>query len=371
MAESSSNKNPANELDFGSDDDSNNSEKSVDSSEESDKKSMVTLKKKIFLDDDEESDDDDYVPTTKKQTNKKQFAASSTIEPIIGDRPMIDYILPDANKYSYKSWPQCFPDKKVVLRSLIFNPGWNEFFNIIEKKPYFKNMESILSDCLSKGNETILPYAELVFNTLNVLAPNQIVVVIIGQDPYPGANKINGKLIPQATGFSFSVPLNYPKPESLKNIYSNMLLYSHINKIPESGCLSSLVIQGCFMINATLTTYYTKRNVHKNIWKNFTDDLLAYINKSCKNVVFMVWGKDAHIMCKYIDPYKHHIITSSHPSPLGFNKTFNGYAYGPVKNERDRKEVTYPPFQTTDHFGRVNSYLKSVSKREIFWDLID
>ncbi|XWV25309.1 putative uracil-DNA glycosylase [Tupanvirus deep ocean] len=350
---------PLNELDFGDEDENSESETE-----------NISTPRKIFMDEDEDSDDDDELPTTKKQSLKQHFAVTN-IEPIIGDRAIIEYLLPDANNYSFKTWNQCFPDKKIVLRSLVFNPAWNDFFNMVERKPYFKKMQSILSDCLAKSNETMLPHAELVFNAFNVLSPKDIRVVIIGQDPYPGANKINGKLIPQATGFCFSAPLNYPTPDSLKNIYENMHMFGHIQNKPTSGCLSAWVLQGCFMINASLTTLYTKKNVHKNVWKNFTDDLLSYINKNYEKIVFLVWGKDAHLLCKYIDPYKHHIITSSHPSPLAYNKTFGGYSYGILKNERDRKDVTYPPFQTTDHFGRVNSYLKSIGKREIIWDLLD
>ena len=206
------------------------------------------------------------------------------------------------------------------------------------------------------------------FNTFNVLSPKQIKVVIIGQDPYPGANKINGKLIPQAMGFSFSVPLNYPKPRSLEKIYENLLEFEHIKKIPNGGCLAPWILQGCFMINATLTTFYIKKNVHKNTWKFFTDDLLEYINSKCENIVFAVWGAQAHQLCQNIDPYKHHIITSSHPSPLGYDKTFSGFTYGKNKNPKER--VTYQPFKSTDHFGRINTYLKSVGKKEIMWDLI-
>lgn len=303
--------------------------------------------------------------------NKKLNNISLCKEPIIGNRPMIDYIFADANNYSFKTWKDCFPDKKVNLRSLIFNSAWDDFFSLVEKKTYFKNMENIISSYLSRDNEIILPHAELVFNIFNILSPKQIKVVISGQDPYPEMNDINGKSIPQAMGFSFSVPLNYPKPYSLKNIYDNLLKFGHIKNIPKSGCLSYWILQGCFMMNAAFTTFHAKKNVHRNLWKCFSDDLLSYINTKCKNIVFVVWGKDAHMLCQNIDPYRHHIITSSHPSPLGFQKTFTGFAYGQYKNPRDRKVVTYPPFATTDHFGRINDYLKFVNKREIIWDLID
>lgn len=340
---------PKNELDFGSDNENMESENSDDDN--------IPLKK--FVEDEPEN------------IIKKKIIKTQPINPIIGNRPLTDYIFANVNNYSFKTWQQCFPDNKIKLRSLIFNSAWYEFFDIVEKKAYFKRMESILSDYLSKSDEIILPYAELVFNILNILSPKQIKVVICGQDPYPGVNKINDKLIPQAMGFSFSVPLNYPKPDSLKNIYENLFEFGHISKIPDNGCLSFWVLQGCFMMNATFTTFYTKKNVHRNLWKCFTDDLLAYINMKCKNIVFVAWGKDAHILCQNIDPYKHHIITSSHPSPLGYEKTFSGFAYGKFKNLKDRKMVTYPSFKSTDHFGRINNYLKSINKTEIIWNLIE
>jgi uracil-DNA glycosylase len=190
----------------------------------------------------------------------------------------------------------------------------------------------------------------------------------MGQDPYPGMNKVKGKMIPQATGISFSVPFNFPKPESLINIYHNLLNFGHIKKIPKSGNLIYWILQGCFMVNASLTTFLREKNVHRCIWRHFTDDLLDYLNKKLKNLVFMVWGKDAHVLCQKIDPKKHYIITSSHPSPLSYGKTFIGSSYG---NHNDAKKIVYPSFKNTDHFGKANKYLEIVGQKGIFWDVID
>lgn len=324
----------------------------------------VVKKKSIFLDEDEESDDDEV------EIDIKPMQKINRVKPIIGDRPFLDYIFADANKYTFKSWSECFPDGKVSLRSLVFNNSWNEFFDMVETKPYFKNMEKILSDFMVKSKNSIVPDAELVFNSFNVLSPKQISVVIIGQDPYHGINKIGNKLIPQAMGFSFSVPLNYPKPPSLANIYENLLTFDHIKKIPEGGCLGMWVLQGCFMDNAALTTFHTKANAHQKIWEQFTNDWLEYINEKCENIVFVTWGVFSHKLCLNIDPNRHHIITTSHPSPYSVDSTLNGYSYGKVKNFSERKQVTYPSFRSTDIFGRVNSYLKSVGKKEILWDVI-
>src|SRR5581483_9845500 len=116
-------------------------------------------------------------------------------------------------------------------------------------------------------------------------------------------------------GFSFSVPRNYPKAKSLSNIYQNLALFNHIKQIPNSGCLSLWVLQGCFMINASLTTLLGQSNAHKDVWTEFTTDLITYLNSKFENLVFVAWGAHAHNLCRNVDPNRHHIITSSHPSP--------------------------------------------------------
>lgn len=286
------------------------------------------------------------------------------------NRPFYDYLFINAKNYKFKTWKECFPDNKVNIRKLLFNKNWDPFFDLIEKKSYFNEMNKLLSDYIANG-KIILPYAELVFNIFNVLSPKDIKVVFLGQDPYPGMKQMYDKIIPQAMGFSFSVPLNYPKPMSLNNIFGNLLDYKHIEKIPDTGCLIMWVLQGCFMLNSSLTTFFSEMNAHKKLWEKFTNDLLEYLNDNFKNIIFLAWGKSAHMMCQKIDPYKHYIITSSHPSPMSFNKNFTGLTYSKNKNKFEKKEVTYPSFNKVDHFGRINEYLKKKNKTPIIWDLFN
>ncbi len=107
------------------------------------------------------------------------------------------------------------------------------------------------------------------------------------------------------------------------------------------------------------------------MWKEFTQDLIQYLDSNYKNIVFLAWGKDAHNICLNIDPKNHHIITSSHPSPYSYNNSYTGFSYGKQNNFKDRTRITYPSFKSVDHFGRINTYLKSVNKTQIFWDVID
>lgn len=317
----------------------------------------------VFLDDDEESEDDNEVIATGPQTR--------SVTPIIGNRPLIDYIQIDVKQYRFKNWLQCFPDKKVNLRSLIFNPAWDEFLSQVETRPYYKRMETILSRFMVEAQHEIVPPAELLFNAFNILSPARIRVVLLGQDPYPGAVKVGSVYIHHATGLSFSIPAGIPKAESLKNIYTNLHQFGHVKKAPQSGCMSALALQGCFMINTALTTFSGGRGAHRAVWKEFSNDLISYLANKYSGLVFLAWGRDAHMTCLKVDPNKHCIITSSHPSPMSADRTFEGMSYGTVKDERDRKRVTYPPFNTIDHFGRVNERLVMNKQDPILWDLLD
>ena len=71
-------------------------------------------------------------------------------------------------------------------------------------------IDAQLADRAAAG-AVIYPPRELVFNALRHVAPADIRVVIIGQDPYHGAG--------EAMGLSFSVPDGVKIPPSLRNIF--------------------------------------------------------------------------------------------------------------------------------------------------------
>ena len=88
---------------------------------------------------------------------------------------------------------------------------WNEFINNEREKPYFMALMEFVDDEYSK-NLCFPPY-ELIFNAFSLTSPNDLKVVILGQDPY---HEIN-----QAHGLAFSV-LCEKIPPSLKNIYKEI-----------------------------------------------------------------------------------------------------------------------------------------------------
>lgn len=268
----------------------------------------------------------------------------------------------DANKYNYISWNEKYDDQKISLRKLLTNKDWIEFMDIIKGEKYYKNIHKILENILiEEPTKSIVPYPELLFYPLNLLSPKDIKVFIFGQDPYPGSEEHHNEIVPQAMGASFSVPKNMARPVSLLNIYKNLESYGHITKIPEHGYLVSWMVQGVFMYNATLTTFLGLTNAHQRLWTSFTDSLIKYINEHCKNIVFILWGRDAANKEKYINTKKHSVIISSHPSPLAFNKTLSS----------STSTTDHKAFKDIDHFGKANKYLKSHKREEINWNSIN
>lgn len=157
----------------------------------------------------------------------------------------------------------------------------------------------------------IYPSFEHIFNAYNACSFQDTRVVILGQDPY---HQIN-----QANGLCFSVPEDILFPPSLKNI--NKELQADLGISLASGNLIHWANQGVLLINSILTVEDSLPGSHANIgWLSFTKNILNELNQRKSGLVFMLWGNYAHNLGKDLDLTKHHIIKTSHPSPLSANR---------------------------------------------------
>ena len=253
------------------------------------------------------------------------------------------------DNYNYKNWNDYFKNDKIDISKLTIHKSWKKFIKQEQNKDYWEKINKDLSSC--KNLNKIYPYPELIFNAFNLTPLNEIKVVILGQDPYHNHILHNKKIVPEAMGLSFSVPIGFTIPSSLNNIYENLMKYKQIVYKPKHGNLTSWAYQGCMMLNTSLTVECNCPNIHTNIWKEFTDNVIKYISSKCNNIVFVLWGSYALSKMNLIDQDKHKIIVSSHPSGLSYNK----------------KLRTYPAFSEFNHFGTINRYLKKHNKPTIIW----
>jgi uracil-DNA glycosylase len=162
-------------------------------------------------------------------------------------------------------------------------------------------------------------------------------VVILGQDPYHGPG--------QAHGLCFSVNDGIEFPPSLRNIFKEIQNDLGV-PIPRSGNLERWARQGVLLLNATLTVRANQAGSHqKKGWEQFTDSVIHHVAENLEHVVFILWGNYAISKGEFIDPNKHLVLKSVHPSPLSASRGFFG----------------------NKQFSKANNYLSQHGKNEIQW----
>jgi len=225
----------------------------------------------------------------------------------------------------------------MTTTKLHLHSEWKAF---LKEEISSNNFQAIISAlAIERKIHTILPANDMIFNAFNFTTPNNIKVVILGQDPYHGKG--------QANGLSFSVTNGVKTPPSLRNIFKE--LQSDLNhSIPTNGNLDSWTNQGVLLLNATLTVREKKAGSHQELgWEPFTDSVIKKISDKKEGIIFLLWGAFAQKKSVLIDANKHHILTASHPSPFSAYKGFLG----------------------CKHFSKTNKILLNNNQKPINWKL--
>ena len=209
----------------------------------------------------------------------------------------------------------------------------NTDWNILLEHNYLEHITTELEKC----ENVIYPDKNLVFNAFNFFNKDELKVVIIGQDCYHGYG--------QANGLCFSVNNGVKTPPSLRNILLELHRDLKIKRTETD--FTDLAEQGILFLNSALTVESSKAGSHLKLWEPYTNYIIEYISKNCNNIIFVLWGNYAKKKKVLIDLSKHHIIESSHPSPLSANRG---------------------GFFDTKPFSKINNILKEIGKSEIIWN---
>ncbi len=213
--------------------------------------------------------------------------------------------------------------------------SWKEQLKDEFDKEYFVKLTEFVR--YEYRTKQIFPPARLIFNAFEHTPFDKVKVIILGQDPYHNDG--------QAHGLSFSVPDGIPAPPSLVNIFKE------INKdmgteIPKSGNLTRWANQCVLLLNATLTVQAHMAGSHQRKgWETFTDAAIHSLAEKKENLVFILWGAYAQKKAAFIDPNKHLVLKSVHPSPLSAHNGFFG----------------------NNHFSKTNAFLESKGIEPIQW----
>ncbi len=222
--------------------------------------------------------------------------------------------------------------------------GWRDVLGAEFEQPYMATLDAFLASESAAGKQVFPPPANR-FRALDLTPPDEVRVVILGQDPYHGAG--------QAHGLCFSVRPDVRTPPSLANIYKEIEADLGLPR-PRHGFLEHWARQGVLLLNTVLTVEMGQAASHRGKgWERFTDAVIAAVDAGPKPVVFMLWGNHAQKKAALIHDVatggRHLVLTAAHPSPLS---AYNGF-FG------------------SRHFSKANAFLEAQGRGTIDWAVPD
>lgn len=222
------------------------------------------------------------------------------------------------------------------------NNSWKSPLQNELESAYMQKLKLFL-DAEKQAGKTIFPKDNEYFRSLDLTPPENVKVVILGQDPYHGDGNGDG----QAHGLAFSVQKGVRIPPSLRNIYKEIEADIGISP-PNHGFLEDWAKQGVLLLNSVLTVERSHAASHQGRgWEKFTDAIITHINHLPDPIVFMLWGSYAQKKAAFVDGSKHLILRAPHPSPLSAHRGFLG----------------------CKHFSQANAFLKEKRRGEINWGI--
>ena len=181
--------------------------------------------------------------------------------------------------------------------------------------------------------ERILPDKKYLFRALE-LKPEQVKVIIVGQDPYPN--------ISDAIGLSFAVPARKTGLPGSLLIIQKEIMTDIGSTTTADGDLTKWAGQGVMLLNRVLTVTAGESGSHSKLgWQEITEKIVAH----CANLgaVGLLWGSSARELAHLFK--EDCLVEGVHPSPLSAHRGFLG----------------------SKPFSRVNQLLENKGKTVIIW----
>ncbi len=222
----------------------------------------------------------------------------------------------------------------LIVMTVNIHPSWYTVLALEFEQPYWKKLTDFIKSEYSTTK--CFPPGKNIFRAFELTHFDDVRVVVLGQDPYHTAWA--------AMGMAFSIPDGSRTQPSLRNILQELHTDTWVQRIRTD--LTDWAEQWVLLINTALTVREWEPASHSWVWwEQFTDRIIELISAQREGIVFVLWGSHAIVKRSLIDPTRHHIIESSHPSPFSAHRGFFG----------------------SRPFSRTNQYLREQGVWEIFW----
>lgn len=191
------------------------------------------------------------------------------------------------------------------------HPAWQPLLRDFWAEPCGQGLLRSLQARLAAG-KIVYPCQPL--RALATLAPSDVRVLILGQDPYHGPG--------QAEGLAFSVAQGVALPPSLRNIFKE-IQRDLGHPMPGHGSLLAWAQSGILLLNTCLTVEDGQAASHADLgWQQLTDRIVTEVARRSTVCVHLLWGGQAQAKAGLIEQTSRQhgnaamVLQANHPSPL-------------------------------------------------------
>ncbi len=225
--------------------------------------------------------------------------------------------------------------------------GWENFFSRDDVKEQVRYISDSLKNEI-KDIYDISPPIGKTFRALYMVPPHEIKSIIMGQDPAPQPGL--------AVGLSFSLTPGVSTSEvaSVQRVFLEVQNEKFCVDLG-NGDLSRWAEEGVLLLNMALTIpcptkgEYCTIAAHLELWKEFSKELMEYIDELNQPMAIILWGSKAKQYDRYVHNKMHKALEGGHPSPKA----------SPYK------------FFCLNYFNCADKWLSEQGHESVNWNLID
>lgn len=189
---------------------------------------------------------------------------------------------------------------------------WNEILAPVLMEQKLRDLKEYIRD--GRKIKNIYPEGKDVFRAFDLCPYEETKIVILGQDPYPQPGV--------ADGLAFSSrQKEWPKSLEVifKEIYNDLnIQYFHDQTIAEffpTSDLSGWAKMGILLLNVVLTVEEGKPGSHRDMgWELITEAAIKALQQKDKQIIYLLWGKNAQKYKEFITNRKQLYLEAPHPA---------------------------------------------------------
>lgn len=233
-----------------------------------------------------------------------------------------------------------------VINNHEININFNELFGekwvkILSDELFSETSLELMMELENEYNSKIIfPNKNDIFNAFKYCDPNNLKVIIIGEEPYNDGSSNGIAFGNKEKVLEISPELKKIQKKIEEDFYNGVNLGFDIT-------LKEWAKQGVLLLNYAMTVEDGKPKSHRALWKDFISDLVISLDFYYNDIIFCLWGRTARELIPYISTQYNTLYTYTSPSVAA------------------QLEVSWE----CEHFKLINEKLikKYGSKGEIVW----